>query len=351
MSSLHNLLNSSTGSRSTQPSSSAHLAARCSRKGFTLIELLVVIAIIAILIALLLPAVQQAREAARRSSCRNNMKQIALALHNYHDTHLVFPYGNRETVGAGEIAIRDTWFHRLLPSIEQSTLYNAYWSFQEDKLRNGGSNACCTDRTFSFDTPTSIRNIPVSVFMCPSAQGGSNYNGGFQGNYAGSHGSAEMRRYNATIKADGMIYDLSRTSIRDVTDGTSNTLLIGEVITRSGLSAPTTYGEAGSYWRGGTWGEYGFTALETPNTRVPDRVYGNTASGSVCKDANDPLAPCLGYGSSLGGIQMNYARSTHIGGVTVALVDGSVRFVSSNIDRTTWRGLATRMGNETLGEF
>ncbi len=331
--------------------SSFRFSANTHRSAFTLIELLVVIAIIAVLIALLLPAVQQAREAARRSSCRNNVKQIALALHNYHDTHNSLPYGSREGAGPGEIAIRDTWFHRLLPFVEQQNLYQKYWSWQENKMATGGSNACCTDRTFTFDTDPAIKNVPISVFMCASSPNGANFNGGFQGNYAACHGNNEIRRASSTVKANGMIYEFSRSSLKDATDGSSNTLLIGEVVARQPTSAAMTFGEAGSYWRGGTWGEYGFTAMETPNTRIPDRVYGHTSSGSNCKDNNDVIAPCTAYGGSLGGITLNFARSLHTGGVTVALADGSVRFVSNSIALTTWQALGSRAGMEVVGEF
>src|SRR5690606_35812635 len=111
-----------------------------SPRGFTLIELLVVIAIIAVLIALLLPAVQQAREAARRSQCRNNLKQLGIAMHNYHDVHRTFPYGFREIggTGAAEITRRDTWFQAILPFIDQANLYTAYIQGHRDRQAAGG---------------------------------------------------------------------------------------------------------------------------------------------------------------------------------------------------------------------
>lgn len=139
--------------------------------------------------------------------------------------------------------------------------------------------------------------------------------------------------------------------MRDIVDGTSNTLLLGEVIVRAPVSATTTFGEAGSYWRGGSWNEYCFTTLEGPNTRTPDRIYGHAGSNSLCKDVTNPRAPCMGMGSALGGITHNFARSYHAGGVQVTLADASVRFVSDNINLPIWHALATKAGNEVIGEY
>lgn len=328
---------------------------------FTLIELLVVIAIIAILVALLLPAVQQAREAARRSSCRNNMKQIALAMHNYHDAHGVFPFAALETMGSGAMSIRATWFQSLLPFVEQATMYDKYWAWHTATVAAQGGTACaaCFDRTFVWETPTEIRNAKLATFTCPSNAGGAGFNGGFQGNYAGNFGNTliHFRRKDqgfttANPMPTGIFYQASDTAMRDIVDGTSNTVFIAEVIARMPISTSgSTFGEAGSYWRGGSWGEFAFTTLETPNTRIPDRVYGHAGTGSLCKDVTSPLAPCEAFGSTLGGDTRNYARSYHTGGATVALVDGSVRFVSNSIDLQLWRGLGTRMGGETIGDY
>ncbi|HEY4261783.1 MAG TPA: DUF1559 domain-containing protein, partial [Schlesneria sp.] len=147
---------------------------RTSRRGFTLIELLVVIAIIAVLIALLLPAVQQAREAARRTQCKNNLKQIGLAMHNYHDQCNTFPYG---CLNVGTYHQRDTWMQQILPMIEQGSLYNSY---QADMS------------VWVMDVPTGIRDKSLAALQCPSdpsspakgASGGTRSGGdGFQGNY------------------------------------------------------------------------------------------------------------------------------------------------------------------------
>jgi len=298
------------------------------KKGFTLIELLVVIAIIAILIALLLPAVQQAREAARRSQCKNNMKQIVLALHNYHDVHKVFPYGYMED---GTFHRRDTWMQQTLPYIEQAPLYNEYqnWIGQ-----------------WVMDTPPAMKDLPISVLMCPSDPSGPATGGGggaragglgFQGNYVVCAGNVPL---NGNADPGGMFHGRSSHRMRDMVDGTSNTAFLSEVVNRGKSGA--SWGEGGGYWGGGRGGGYGFITEETPNTSLPDQVY-------LCKSTTYPRSPCTSLTSYANG--RIYARSFHVGGVHLGLGDGSIRFVSENIDRTLFQGLGTRQGGEVLGEF
>ena len=302
-----------------------------TRRGFTLIELLVVIAIIAILVALLLPAVQQAREAARRTSCRNHLKQFGLALHNYHDTHTVLPYGTRSS----GIASRDMWFQRILPFLEQGNLYDAYWQWHETESANGGHDG--NGRTYVHHTPTNIVGPPIAVAMCPSDPAGPAHNQSrFQGNYVMNHGATE----NIRSTGSGMVFPNSRIGLRDVIDGTSNTLMAAEVIIRG--KTGSGWGSAGAYFVGGDHGEYAFTAREAPNTPLPDQIH-------TCKDTNHAFAPCISHANA--DPSYNYARSYHQGGVTVLMVDGAVRFVSENIHLGTWRNLATRAGNEVIGEF
>ncbi len=300
------------------------------RKAFTLIELLVVIAIIAILIALLLPAVQQAREAARRSTCKNNLKQLGLAMHNYHDTHRIFPYGARYGGDNSSVHDRDTWMQRVLPYIDQAPLYNKYEADTNLAIWN---------------VPTSIAGVPIPVLMCPSdpSNPARNYNDLFEGNYVASAGDTVIPM-NQTTPADnemnGMFYIQSTTRMRDVVDGTSNTLMMSEVMIRGNTGAG--WGAGGQYWGGGRWGSAVFTALEPPNSTVADEHH-------TCKTTTMTNAPCTSVGETFE-IQ-NFARSFHTGGAHCMMGDGAVRFISENIDRGTFQDLSTRAGNEVVGEF
>ncbi len=335
---------------------------RSGSTGFTLIELLVVIAIIAVLVALLLPAVQQAREAARRSQCRNNLKQFGLGMHNYHDTFSVLPNGFRAYNGAPfQMANRETWFQPVLPYIEQANLYQSYQTFLQSST---GNNYLHIQEALSFVG----RNQSVSVAACPSDPNSPGRNRGFRGNYVVNVGNEPDMAGNATtgptgqLKLSGMFWWHSSVRFRDVTDGASNTLMMAEIMVRhpasmAGVTNPDNayfYGEPGSYWIGGRWGEFGFTTNQPPNTTIADQIYGALTpdNGSIpsCGANNQTLrAPCTAIATGYG--LRNFARSHHVGGVHALLADGGVRFVSENIDLTTWRGLGTRAGQEIIGEF
>jgi prepilin-type N-terminal cleavage/methylation domain-containing protein/prepilin-type processing-associated H-X9-DG protein len=310
------------------------------RRGFTLIELLVVIAIIAILIALLLPAVQQAREAARRSACKNNLKQFALALHNYHDVAKSFPMGQNnlwvsDALGRG--GNRAGYMQAALPYIDQGPLFNGF-NFAI------GQHACC-DRT---GWPAVETQIPT--LMCPSDPnsgknatiGATPANGqGFHGNYLGSFGNttydapASQRGGQNGTGANGIFFMISRTRIRDITDGTTNTLFLGEILI---AEDKTTHDLRGRYYN--TWdGNTLFTSLLPPNPSTPDVT-------AYC-DNGTPKVPCV---SSYSGGAV-YLRSQHPGGAQVALADGSVRFLSENMSVIVMQALGSRNGGETTGEF
>ena len=305
------------------------------QRGFTLIELLVVIAIIAILIALLLPAVQQAREAARRSSCKNNLKQLGLALHNYHDAHTVFPYGFRDHGGSRQR--RETWMQQTLPFIDQANLYQAYKA---------------DDPQYCWHHPESAQQVLPS-FVCPSnpTAGLNGPSSSFVGNYGVCAGATTSSWNGTTSPGDGMFHRDSKTRIRDVKDGTSNTLMASEGVARPpGSPSDTAWGEVGSYWGGGS-SHHGtaFNANESPNTSVPDCNYS-------CSNYNLPAFPCAAQSSSASvgatcSTRTTYARSYHVGGVHVLMADGVVRFVSENIDLGTWQALATIRGGEVVGEY
>ncbi len=303
---------------------SVHEDGPCQRRrGFTLIELLVVIAIIAILIALLLPAVQQAREAARRSSCRSNMKQLGIAMHNYHEAHGVFPYGS-QIERSGATHRRDCWFHRILPFVEQANLYDLY-------------EADTTEYVHQIDNQISQTVVPTLV--CPSNPGAPGKGGGgdttsFQGSYVVCVGIGTAS-FASNTDHGGMFYMDSDTKFRDLTDGSSNTLMASEGILRQGGAA---WGEQGGYWGGAPHGAYGFTADEPPNTSLPDQNWS-------CKTTTDPAAPCTAVGS---GARYNFARSRHTGGVNVLMADGAVTFTSENVDRATFQAMGTRGGGEVV---
>jgi len=307
-------------------------------RGFTLIELLVVIAIIAILIALLLPAVQQAREAARRTQCRNHLKQIGLAMHNYHDVANAFPPG---VIWAAPTSLftgpRTNYNIHLYPYLDQAPVYNQVNFSLPGITWHGGNNVAAIAAV-------------VPALLCPSdGRGGSTKNiGGYRqaaSNYVGLFSGFQLGDVNTTSSALRAIFRPNFSArIRDVTDGTSNTMFFLEGLTGTEID-----------FRGQAWGDQPaggmvFTELG-PNSRGPDRCYpccnwcDNQTAGGWPKDN---LPAVNGDG---GTVDTAGARSRHVGGVHVLLGDGAVRFVSENIDILTWRALGTIAGSETIGEF
>ena len=320
--------------------------------GFTLVELLVVIAIIGILIALLLPAVQAAREAARRMQCSNNQKQVALAFHNFHSAFGHFPHGQNKPLAIilnSEID-KHGWFPLILPYVEQNALHEEF----QKVLRGEGTAADGSAGTESRVWWTYQRWNSVAAFACPSdgaspkvitsgwseSPGGQPENSqGFSGNYVGLAGSTV---FNPSSDANGenlngIFYAHSKTRIADIRDGSSNTLLVGELVL---VEEP-----AGTMWvidhRGRYWnihqGNTLFSTLHPPNTTVGDR-------STWCID-KPPHAPCQSNGTDN---VFQALRSYHTGGVNVALADGSVQFLSENIDLTTYQALGSRNGGEVV---
>ena len=307
-----------------------------ARRGFTLIELLVVIAIIAILIALLLPAVQQAREAARRSQCKNNLKQLSLALHNYHDTFGRFPYGTLWARTGSPLAFNTTWqptpgwSAMLLPYLDQSALYNAIMA------------ECAGSSQFLYNpwwppTPVNIKTI-IPVFMCPSDIGGQlNPDRGSyaKSNYPGVAGARRLDNSdiasadNTTVVTSGIFWVNSNCSMANITDGTSNTFIVGE---RDGASNGSV---AGSYRKAAIW-------AGNDHTSAMNGTLGSTdgTSSWMLLNTNDQWSGAW-----------NAFGSLHTGGAHFALADGAVRFISQNIDGKTYTGLGTKNSGEVLGEF
>ena len=322
---------------------------RDTRRGFTLIELLVVIAIIAVLIALLLPAVQQAREAARRSQCRNHLKQLGLAMHNYQGTHSVFPPG-----GLGEKtwsldpasapvqpSRRIGWMQMLLPYLDQQGLYKTIRPYM-DGTNPGGPLASW----FWPGISTIIPNL-----LCPTDPANPKINGwapplGFQGNYVACAGSTDfwVDNVNLGTRLDGMFFSRSRIAPHDLRDGTSQTLMASELILAK--DSTSTLG-GGNDWRGLYWDNYPITTLFStqfpPNTDQPDRHIS-------CVDL-PRIAPCSLVPNTGTGPVVLHSRSYHTGGAHGLLADGAVKFISSTIDRTTFRRLGSRNDGNPIGEF
>lgn len=314
---------------------------RSSKHGFTLIELLVVIAIIAILIALLLPAVQQAREAARRSTCKNNLKQLGLALHNYHETHRVFPPGMMNSIANWPedsslgASARGGWFALVLPFIDQAPLYNT-WAAEQ--------SAGTANLFFS------LRTTPVAAFMCPSdPETGKITTNGFAGNYLLSGGgfawglSGTITDVNGK-KPSGMFYTRSKVRMRDVTDGTSSTIMASEINLVNDTDGNVGSGCGARDMRGLYWNYVHMGSLIV-TARPPNSPAGDVMSWGGRTTPHAPIASCSNDYTIV------IPRSRHTGGVHVSLADGAVRFVSSNIDTSLFQNLGTIGGGEVISDF
>ena len=350
--------------------------------GFTLIELLVVIAIIAVLVALLLPAVQQAREAARRSQCKNNLKQLGLAVANYEGSHLMFPAVY--SVGAansGNFSVHA----QLLPYMDQAGLRDLL-DFSL-KLQVG----CCPgDVNPPFVQAT--RTV-ISSFRCPSDSGAEIYSitsgttGGATGQtfqYAGTNyhinfGTAVGKLYDTRLPTDGIVWANSKVRYADVSDGLSNTAIFSESLLglpNQTVSAPATlndrrrtYINVACTWTSSTVPPAtaglasGYSApadpalYEAPTIATSRGFAGQRGAGWIhgreywtgYHHYHSPNSPLMDMGTC--GYGIFAARSEHIGGVHALLGDGAVRFVSDNIELGQWRALGTRNGDDLVGEF
>ncbi len=297
-------------------------------RGFTLVELLVVIAIIGVLIALLLPAVQQAREAARRMQCSNNLKQLGLAIHNYHDTYNSFPGG---TYGC----CWGTWQVSILPYIEQSAMYENY---------NITDKFATSDSRYSGADNTDVTTIELDALTCPSDTPnrplGSVTSHNYGANY-GNTGYAQGTVNSVTFKGAPFAYVSTNSpdkyfGFRDITDGTANTILFAEKLQGEGKDL-----RAYSWWGDGS----SVTGYQTPNSTEPDRIY----DAGYCNNLPQKNLPCDVSTSSAP--TMFAARSRHPGGVQVTLCDGSARFIAETIQVDTWRNLMATQDGAVLGDF
>jgi prepilin-type N-terminal cleavage/methylation domain-containing protein/prepilin-type processing-associated H-X9-DG protein len=317
-----------------------------SRRGFTLVELLVVIAIIGVLVALLLPAVQSAREAARRTRCKNNLKQMGLALHNYEGTQRCFPPGviwNSTTVNFTTPRLN---FHCLLfPYIEQN---NVAGMINLTDFTGATGNAWFTTTA---NIPATTSSMPH--LRCPTDNQKPQYIQPtvniryYRSNYFGVwHGFQ-------TVDVLPFSYDRSPAGskaffganvpirIADITDGTSNSVALAEAL--GGMNETDA--------RGFIWGDqaaFQFLFAElAPNSKLPDRCP-NANQGCRSVPNADPFRP---WTAAATGTETCASRSLHSGGVHVLLADGSVRFVGNNIDLPTWRAIMTVGGGETVSDF
>ena len=326
---------------------------RAPDRGFTLIELLVVIAIIAILIALLLPAVQQAREAARRTQCRSRLKQLALAVHNYESTFQCFPPGQIRLQYPTSPRVRGwSMFVQLLPYLDQAPLHGE-WDFSDPLVNE------TEERTA----------IILPVLLCPSATLLENpYTKNNGSRYAltsyGGNGGTQSHPPSA-ISGDGIFHgtgpaitmpptvQFGLVKIRDVTDGTSSTLLLGER-SQHDPKFDTFYdnGFSNNPMRG--WGYWSPTGGQLGLTDVTMSTFGPINYKLPFDFDNRPgsISNKNAFENSLEAIQRLCAfGSQHEGGAHFALVDGSARFISENIDQTTLRALSTRGAGEIVGDF
>ncbi len=326
------------------------------QRGFTLIELLVVIAIIAILIGLLLPAVQKVREAAARMKCSNNLKQLGLAIHSYHDRNNAFPQNYKKVGGNAWEALSAHYF--ILSDIEQGNLYNQF----ESNATNWGV------------THDQLMKTKLATFRCPSAQDPgipNDYWSGPGSNYGWSTGSRVYCIWDND--ANGMVSHQKQRKMADITDGLSNTLLASEFL--SGSAGGSTYPYDVFYTsdglfsavvnkafptqaeldaigtaaksspsgqknnNGGLWGWYA-AGQSTLTTAAPPNWKWPTAAGNCCPGGAQDWGPGI-----------IPPRSAHTGGVNAVLGDGSVKFVRNSVDLVTWQRVGNGADGQVNGDF
>lgn len=320
-----------------------------TRAGFTLIEICVVVAIIGVLIAILLPAVQQAREAARRITCSNNLRQLGVALHNFHSSHQRFPPGRGDPIPGVFSA-----HAYLLQDLEQASLRQSI-DFQQAPTTFSVAGGVVYDGTANLPAA----KARLSVLQCPSdplARGvpGSEFG---STNYAANAGTG-LKQYGSLTDGDGVFFKGSRVGLRDITDGSTNTVAMSERLNGPGAQSS-----------GPLESDVQRLMLEIPggNDTTPD-VCSSAGSGNCYRERgakwilgnygntlynhyyspNDTTWDCMNLQQQKA---LTSARSLHPGGVTVLLCDGSVRFASDSIDLAVWQAIATRQSGEVIKDW
>ncbi len=317
---------------------------RPAQGGFTLVELLVVIAIIGILIALLLPAVQAAREAARRLQCANNLKQIGLAMHNYHTAHSSLPVGAYNCCWG-------TWQIAIFPYLELGSAYARYDHTKYDNARRYWNNAEVVRKRWPMFTCPSDLPSTNNLGIVQHNYAANNGNTGYVNTPAGWNSSLPVAAY-AGVKYGGAPFVMSgggpelgesqfpadavAVGFERIRDGLSNTLMVAEI--RQGPDGSSDY-------RGMTWWGPGsfFTTYLAPNSAQPD-----VAQNAGYCTQGDPGFPCSPTSHSASQPMTFAARSRHPGGVQAALCDGSARFISDHVALDVWQALGTAYGNEII---
>ncbi|HVW01774.1 MAG TPA: DUF1559 domain-containing protein [Planctomycetaceae bacterium] len=369
-------------------SCASSLRPRPSPRGFTLIELLVVIAIIAVLISLLLPAVQQAREAARRTQCRNNLKQLGLALHNYESTFRVLPMTNAQNYLPNVQGFSPQ--ARLLPYLDQANLQNLL-DFTQPAF-TGPYNALTPNPQF-----VNAFAMVIPIFLCPSdpaspqnTETGTGYSyGGL--NYMVSYGSGTGVNYDLRWPTDGIVFENSSVKFADITDGLSNTVAMSEATrsvgadmtlpagttptfpyeytlngstgVNSGLQPTQGLAPSGSPWQAGANGMISNPNLSTVwpsmtgwrgagSTALRGRGVSWAVAGACSTMTNGYNPP----NSHIPDLVVHFTgffgpRSFHTGGANVLMCDGSVHFLTDNVNVATHWALHSRNGNEALGQY
>lgn len=329
-------------------------------RGFTLVELLVVIAILGVLVSLLLPAVQAAREAARRITCTSHLKQLGLALHNYHDTYRCFPGFGTTTLTSFSVQAR------LLPFVEQRDLQSLIDFKQALYLGSSHSQTLNPAQASAAKTRVPLLRCPSDGWSDMSDEGTAQAMAG--GNYMVCSGSGTGTNYDLRYATDGLFYYGAARGLRDMTDGSSNTAAMAETLLGYGrdLSGPLPSPQAaqrliGMFSGSPNPGSAGLAGVANPDlatlTANSTTWYGNrgfgwivgkpaTASFCTYQTPNSPIPDAVSMGIGFLG-----ARSLHPGGINLLLGDGSVRFVAQNVKLPVWRALGTCSGNELAEAF